>query len=467
MEPRTLNIGKFGLKEDRRNQETRYQNAFSEKKKNLYDTLVNMVVNHKMELQKIPAASHIDTATEWAEKRGLRAGQEDFDKDGHPETVIYNRAGQPFIINGYKLKASDYPVRNAYWGSHKTSEERAGEPMREWVRQQAYNEEIDPEHPWKRTITMTPFGSKLKEWGYRMPTKPKKQISVFSHFCKLISPYVKTYFSNGELMRLLSANATDSSATILKKIISPITIYRMLYMKIVERWYFFHLRRGGVDMTYKDFKQYCKNNPGKFWTFYMENILGDFEHFKPNIVDDGVVSRLFVKGSIQWDFSDPDDAILFLIGKDNIEDDVFTDIIQNEGCAKDANGIILTPGNADNFINDLQHGDKATKKTATKLIEKWKVRARKGTKQFFEQQVQYLMENDGAYQRYLAMIDAARNPIDPEAETAAPASPERSTESGTAVEQPVPTQTPPGTPTRTVNEEEDQGQQGEEDEENA
>ena len=163
MEPRNIGIGNFALKEDRRNQETRYQNSFSEKK-NLFDSFVNMIVNHKMELQKIPATSHIDTATEWAEKRGLRAGQEDFDKDGHPETVVYNRAGQPFIINGYKLKASDYPIRNSYWGSHKTSEERAGEPMKEWVRNEAYVEEIDQEHPWKRTITTTPFGNKLKEW---------------------------------------------------------------------------------------------------------------------------------------------------------------------------------------------------------------------------------------------------------------------------------------------------------------
>ena len=50
----------------------KFDNKFGEHKKNLFDTLVNMVVNHKMELQKIPATSHIDTAMEWAKKRGLR-----------------------------------------------------------------------------------------------------------------------------------------------------------------------------------------------------------------------------------------------------------------------------------------------------------------------------------------------------------------------------------------------------------
>ena len=459
MEPRNINIGKFGIKEDKRRQETRYSNAFTEKKKNLYDTLVNMVVNNKMELQKIPACSHIDTAGEWAEKRGLRAGQEDFDKDGHPETVVYNKAGQPFIINGYKLKASDYPIRNAYWGSHKTTEDRAGEPMKGWIKEQAYQEDIDEKYPWKRTITTTPFGSRLKAWGYRMPTKPKKQISVFSHFCKLISPYVKAYFENGSVMNLLGKGITSSSTIILKKIISPITIYRMLYMKIVERWYFFHLRRGGMEMAYKDFKTYCKNNPGKFWEFLNDNILKDFETFKPNIINDDVIARLFVKDDMDWNFEDKDDAIIFLMGKENIDDDEFTDVIQNEGCVKDGSGNVLTPGNADNFIKDLQHGDKAAKKMASKVLEKWKVRARKGTKEFFESQVQYLMENDKAYEKYLKLYNAGKNPIDPgEVEEAAPASPERSVESGTAREHPPPTQPP--TPTRG-----DSNQQEEEDEE--
>ena len=434
MEPRKLDIGKFGLKDDERRREMKFDNKFGEHKKNLFDTLVNMVVNHKMELQKIPATCHIDTAMEWAKKRGLRAGQQDFDKDGHPETVIYNKAGQPFIINGYKFKASDYPVRHAYWGTHQTSEERAGEPMREWIMNETYEEVIDEEKPWKRTVNVKPFGHRLKEWGYKMPTKPKKQISVFSHFCKLIAPYVKTFFASRDLTRLLGNSASYNSAAILKKMISPITIYRMLYMKIVERWYMFYLRRGGDEYPkdYKQFKEYCKKNSGKFWTFYMENVLEDFEHFKDNIVNDAVVARLFVKDEIQWDFTDKDDAIIFFMGKDNVEDDVFTDILQNEGGVVDEDGKIQTSGNADRFIESLTKGNKQEKKEATKLLERWKVRARKGTKDFFEDQVQHLMDNDDAYTRYITAIERGVNPIDPDPSKAFPASPEKSREQGNA-----------------------------------
>ena len=422
MEPRKINISKFGLEQDQRRRDMKFDNAFSEQKKNLFDSLVNLVVNHKMELQKIPACSHLNTATQWANKRGLRAGEHDFDKDGHPETVVYNKAGQPFIINGYKLKASDYPVRKAYWEAHPTSEDRAGESMKEWVMDMTYNEKIDEEKPWKRTITTTPFGNKLKDWGYRMPTKPKKQISVFSHFCKLIAPYVKTYFENGALTGLLGQSATPNCALILKKIISPITMYRMLYMKIVERWYMFYLRRGSdeYNFNYKQFKEYCKKNPNKFWTFYMENVLADFYEFKDNIVNDDVVARLFAKDGLDWDFNDPDDAIIFFMGKANVDDDEFTDTIQNDGGAADA------------FIERLQTGSKEDKKQAVKTLEKWKVRARKGTKEFFEKQVQHLMENNGAYERYLAAVERGRNPIDPNPIVAVPASPERSQEEGNA-----------------------------------
>ena len=425
MEPRRVNIDKFGLKEDKRKKEMRFDNQFSDSKKNLYDTLVNMVVNHKMELQKIPACSHLNTATVWAEKRGLRAGEEDFDKDGHPETVVYNKSGQPFIINGYKLKHSDYPARRAYWGTHPSTEDRAGEPMREWITEKAYNEEIDAERPWKRTINTTPFGSKLKEWGYKMPTKPKKQLSVFSHFCKLIAPYVKTYFENGALTQLLGDNATPNCATILKKIISPITMYRMLYMKVVERWYFFHLRAdASMEMSYEQFKQYCKSNPNKLWTFYIENILdpNNFYAFKENIINDEVVARLFVKEGLNWDFEDKDDAIVFFMGKENVDDDEFTDIIQNEGDA------------ADEFINSLTYGDKATKRKATKLIEKWKVRARKGTKDFFENQIKYLMENGDAFERFNQAVSEGKNPIDPDPSAGLAASPVKSVETRTTPE---------------------------------
>ena len=305
--------------------------------------------------------------------------------------------------------------------------------MKEWIQEQAYDERIDPERPWKRTINIKPFGQQLKEWGYRMPTKPKKQLSVFSHFCKLIAPYVKTYFESEALMWLLGPTATLSSSRILKKLISPISIYRMLYMKIVERLYFFHLNNIGLITEYPQFKEYCKQNPDKFWTFYMANVLdkGNFNKFKDNIVNDVVIGRLFVVGSPDWDLNDKDDAILFLMGEENVRDQIFRGIIQNEGCIKNDDGTVATNGQGDLFLIALTSGDKQTKKRNVKLLEKWKAIAREGTKKFFKDQIGELMENEDAYGRFQASLSGQVNPIDPIIEEAAPSSPVRSVETRT------------------------------------
>ena len=61
--------------------------------------MLTLILDHKKELQKIPAASSLSSATEWARKRGLRAGEQDFNGDGIPEVVVYNKAGNPWIIN--------------------------------------------------------------------------------------------------------------------------------------------------------------------------------------------------------------------------------------------------------------------------------------------------------------------------------------------------------------------------------
>ncbi len=420
---------------------------YGEKTKNLYDSMINMIVNHKMELQKIPQCSSLATAEEWARKRGLRAGQQDFDGDGINEIVVYNKAGQPMIINGYKPKASDFAIRNAYWTENPTPESRleAG-PMRQWVTNKAYKVEPHEDNPWKRTITTTAFGEKLKESGFKMPTKPKKQFSVFSVFSKLIAPYVKTFFENGALERLLGDECGPSCAKLLKKLISPISMYRMLYMKCVERYYFYHIMNSGGynGGSYSNFKKYVKNHPIAFWTFFKNNLLNErMDGFKSNIINDEVIARLFVKDEINWDGQDMDDAILFLMGGENITDPDFTNTIRIEGNAKD-------------FLEVLNGSDKRKANGKKKELEKWKKRSQKGTKEFFTSQQQYLFENGAAYTRFLERIEHGLNPIDPSDTEAAPASPTRSVENHTA--QP---ENPPGSPARNDEDNEDNNEEEE------
>ena len=93
--------------------------GISDNRKELLDDLLDIILKHKKEIRKVPQASHITSATEYAKKRGLSATQVDLDNDGTPETVVWDRSGRfPYIVNGYKLAPSDYHVRNAYCGTH-------------------------------------------------------------------------------------------------------------------------------------------------------------------------------------------------------------------------------------------------------------------------------------------------------------------------------------------------------------
>ena len=141
-EPR-VRIQDFRTEEDLR----KHEDGYNDKTKDMYDAMLTLILDHKKELQKIPAASSIESATIWAGKRGLRAGVQDFNGDGIPETVVYNKAGRPWIINGYKLKSSDYPIRNAFYSHFPDPEQRVGESMRSWVQDQAYSVKSDPNNP--------------------------------------------------------------------------------------------------------------------------------------------------------------------------------------------------------------------------------------------------------------------------------------------------------------------------------
>ena len=320
----------------------------------MYNAMLNLILKHKVELQKIPATSALESATNWARKRGLRAGQQDLDGDGKPETVVYNKAGKPWIINGYRLKASDYPTRHAFYTAFPTAEDRAGENMKQWIQDQAYDIRVDPDNPWRKTVRNTQFGDNLKEWGYRMPTKPKRKQSVFNIFCKLIAPILKEYYESDEgyPITLLGDEADANSVKLLKKIISPIAMYRILYMKMVEREYFFHTLQQPeyANMNYTQFKKYVKNYENKFYTWFKLNYLDQLQtNFKPNKITPLIIQGQLVKDSIQWDGSDPDDA-------------------------------------------------------STKLLTRWKKIASNSQRKFFKDQIQYLFENEGALDRFNAAV---------------------------------------------------------------
>ena len=381
--------------------ERKHEDGYNDKSKDMYNAMLTLILDHKKELQKIPATSSLPSATIWARKRGLRAGTEDFNGDGIPEVVVYNKAGNPWIINGYKLKSSDYAQRNAFYTQFPDAESRVGESMKSWLQDRVYDIRDDPENPWRKHIRLTDEGRRMQDSGYKLPTKPKKKLSVFNIWCKVVAPVVKEYYENREAQYPSSLLGGWDCVKVFKKIISPIAMYRMLYLKMVERAYFFHLRESErfKRMSYAQFKQYLKRNENHFSKWFMDNYLTpDKTEIKRARVNAEYIKGQIVKGELNWDGSDPDDAIVFMIGIKNYQDN-------------DCNAALFNNDYATQFLNMLSDKQSPYHKSAMKRLAKWKKVASESQKEFFKNMVRYLFEDEEAEARFRQARDAGMNEL--------------------------------------------------------
>ena len=157
-------------------------------------------------------------------------------------------------------------------------------------------------------------------------------------------------------------------------------MYRILYMKMVEREYFFHTLQQPeyANMNYAQFKKYVKNYENKFYTWFKLN-------YTPLIIQGQLV-----KDSIQWDGSDPDDAIVFMIGINNWEHECGENLRNRASAAA--------------FLESLADKKHPNYKQSTKLLTRWKKIASNSQRKFFKDQIQYLFENEGALDRFNAAV---------------------------------------------------------------
>ena len=307
--------------------------GISATRKELLDDLLDIILKHKKEIRKVPQASHITSATEYARKRGLSATEVDLDGDGTRETVVWDRSGRvPYIVNGYKLAPSDYHVRNAYWGSHPNSEDRIEEPMDEWIDNKVYKTTQRKDNKWiNDKFEILEEGRKLQNWaGYSMPTKPKKVMSPYSIFSKLIAPLVKQVWFQDSFYRsfgITGGSGEDKgsyTAEMFKKIISPISIYRALYLRLVEQKFYFTKcdANGGNPINYAAFKKYMKEERGKkeFYNWFFVNYLDgpDKSEFKKSMIDLEKVVKTLIPGEVKpGEKAGPIHVLLHLLGEAN------------------------------------------------------------------------------------------------------------------------------------------------------
>ncbi|EAY15885.1 hypothetical protein TVAG_165130 [Trichomonas vaginalis G3] len=378
--------------------------AWSGENENMYNSLINLILNHKKEIQKVPLASSITTAQPWAEKRGMRAGVEDLDGDGTSEVVVYDKAGRSVIINGYKLRDSDFAMRQQYFTEHPSKESRIKEPsVLEWAKAKSYETRVDPNNPWITHSRLTADGQKLAERGYKMPQKPKKTQSVFSIFTKLISPYVKNYFEDlakeDGVRLIIGEKGGPYNVEFIKKIVSPIVIYRMLYVLLIERTYFFHLKASGSpNLQYDAFKKFIKENPKQFWGFYKDNFLTkDLTKFKDKI-NVQIVSQAMVSPPIQMDGSDLEDSIVFLLGVKNCQDGYFMQLLGDNEEAGQFIEILKIKSHPENFEHRLR-------------MNTYKEIARDSQRVWFKNLIEIFENSKEGLQRFVWANNVGLNPL--------------------------------------------------------
>jgi len=237
----------------------------------LYDSLINLVLNHKKELKKIPEAMHISTAKPWAEKRGLRAETHDLNQDGDPDVIVYDKAGNPLIINGYKPKNSDYYSRQMYTGAYPNKANRIVNPYGDFVNEVFYDYQA-PEKPWgtgkvNKKGADNKFYETAKRLGYRVPTRPRERSQPFALFTKLMSSKMKEFWAR------VRAGEFGNTRFIWKKVISPLNLMRFLYIVLVDRPIFVTKILQLGKPTYEQWKAWKKANKDEYFGYVIGAML--------------------------------------------------------------------------------------------------------------------------------------------------------------------------------------------------
>ena len=126
---------------------------------------------------------------------------EDYDEDGFPIEYVIRRGGEngPIVaVNGYTIKTSDYPWKQAYYNAYPTSEQRKETTYRQFIRDK-YGAEYDDDNMSIKGYKLDPekdeWTQKVKSFGYRYPV-PKDR-TPYQAFAELIThPLIKSIIAN-------------------------------------------------------------------------------------------------------------------------------------------------------------------------------------------------------------------------------------------------------------------------------
>ena len=244
----------------------------------LYDSLINVILNHKKEIKKVPAAMTLEGATRYAKSlgNGYRATSIDlnpYDGLDEDEIVVFNKAGLPVVINGYKLANSDFAYRNAYLTQYPKGMDpktKTKKSYQDWLDEQwGYK---PPANPWEEATIANEkvdMFDKFYGQGYAQKMPRKKTLTPNQIFAKLWSAALKNFYAN--IDALVTDDALKTKLKVAKRLIRPIHLQQLAFLVLFDVVQYNVERGNNPDITFDQWRAILKSN-----TYYKENYRNNF-----------------------------------------------------------------------------------------------------------------------------------------------------------------------------------------------
>ena len=118
-----------------------------------YQSLADVVLGHNQDVKFHRTLTDRALATKYAKDHRLRLGEDkDYNEDGINDVILFNKFGDPVVINGYALANTEYPYRKAFYEANPKKSDR--------MRAGGYNN-------WLKESFIPANGENIATWGQK------------------------------------------------------------------------------------------------------------------------------------------------------------------------------------------------------------------------------------------------------------------------------------------------------------
>ena len=260
----------------------------------IYNKLIDIILNAKKDIERVNSCMTLEGATKYANNHDLymptdvkgNSTKTDINNDGVDEIVLFNRKGQPVIINGYKIGQSDFPFRNEYLREYNTPEKREEIGGFKGFIQKKYGADAEFGPDGKRNVqysTKNPPADwkALKQAGYTLPAAPRKELTLHQRFTNAVAQIYNSWFEEGALQKHTWLKGVLPRMKIISIVVSRF-VDGPLWSKINEQAKASIIQTSKGDLNafieeFRAYKQEYKNDLIQFLTTNYENIMNNID----------------------------------------------------------------------------------------------------------------------------------------------------------------------------------------------